>query len=315
MKKTAFKILLLICLSLILDQGIGSWIGALHRKDPRNSLWRAIENKSRIVFLGSSRDKHGIIPKIIEEKTGLSAYNGAFDGAGMVYIRGAEAFLVSHYQPEWLVISVIHLDQERGDIRKLAPYLPEPAVQKLLAGYPWQVRLKYGWFKTPRYNSMFLKWVKRRFEGPDSRAGYEPFYGKAPEMIPDAGPLPGAVPEFKQGEELLKEVVTEIRRHGIKPAFLELPTGREKSSMSYFVFRDLAKKESVPFLDFSKGGADDLFLPEYCFFEEGHLNDRGARLFSQGLAGKLAELAASSSPNAFVGDHRARGFPPKTMRE
>lgn len=294
MKKTAFKILLLAFILLILDQAAGAGLSTLYRRDPRNALWRAIEGQSRIVFLGSSRDKHGIIPKIIEEKTGLSAYNGAFDGAGMAYIRGAEAFLTSQYRPEWLVISVIHLDQERGDIRKLAPYLSEPAVRPLLAVYPWQVRLKYGWLQTPRYNSMLFKLMKHRFEGPDAKAGYEPFYGKAPEAIPDAGVLASAAPEFKQGEKMLEELLVDARRKGIKPVLLELPTGRAKSSLSYFVYRDLAKKQGVIFLDFSKGGAEELPLPEDCFFEEGHLNDKGAKIFSEALGKKLAELAASS---------------------
>lgn len=292
MKNTAFKILLLAVALLLLDQAIGAGLGALYRGDPRNALWQAIKGQSRIVFLGSSRDKHGVIPKIIKEKTGLSVYNGAFDGAGMTYIRGAEAFLTAHYRPEWLVISVIHLGQERGDIRKLAPYLSEPAVRSLLAGYPWQVRLKYGWLQTPRYNSMLLKLIKHRFEGPDSRAGYEPFYGKAPEAIPDAGALASVVQEFKQGEPMLEALLADVREKGIKLVLLELPTGRAKSSLSYFVYRDLAKKQGVVFLDFSKGGAEELPLPEDCFFEEGHLNDKGARIFSEALGAKLAELAA-----------------------
>lgn len=305
MKHILFKIALLCCLVFVLDRALGWGLDKLYLRDPRNSLWQAAAERSPIVFLGSSRDKHAIVPKIIEEKTGLSVYNAAYDGAGMAYMRAGGAFLLSHYLPKIMVISVIHLDQERADIRKFAPYLDEPAVRPLLADYTWQIRLKYAWLKTPRYNSMLFKLIKRSFEARDLKAGYESFYGKAPETIPDAGAFAGAGGELKQGEQLLKDLVADARRRGVLPVLLELPTGREKSSLSYFTYRDLAKTQGIPFLDFSKGGRENFELSPDCFYEEGHLNDKGAREFSAVLGNRLAHLLSGIRAGDFSPHHKA----------
>lgn len=246
------------------------------------------QEKPQLIFLGDSRVKSGFIPSIIEESTGLNTYNLSQDGMSILYTKTLLQWLLKHYVPKYIVVSVMHLDREQGSIDELAPFIDQDTFRDLLQYYSWQTRVAYS-FNTLKFNSQLTAMISQWLWGMRKQTlnGYKPLTGFQ-QRLPQTEPLqPEPLkktpsPDFAVGEDLLNKLVQMVQAAGAELIFVEMPTQREKSSLSYEAFRQLALQTNTPFLDFSKGSPLlKTPLSDELFWDEGHLNHHGAVYFSK----------------------------------
>ena len=96
----------------------------------------------------------------------------------------------------------------------------------------------------------------------------------------------------QQKIEYLHLFVDLCRQNGVKVVFVVSPKYTRVDGTHYDVLKAFANEQSIPFLDYHTSG---LYRdhPEY-FKDEGHLWDKGARLYSSVIAQDLKDLIMSS---------------------
>ena len=93
MKKFIFKAIFFLIVFFILDSILYRGFFILHRKT--DFLYnRLLEKKPDIIFFGDSKFRYGINPDVISETTGMTSYNIARSGNGIVYSMGVESIIL-----------------------------------------------------------------------------------------------------------------------------------------------------------------------------------------------------------------------------
>lgn len=287
MKRFIIKTIFFIFIFFILDNLLYQALFRLWRKT--DFIYsRVVVQKPDIIFFGDSKTRHGIIPDIIKQETEVANYNIARFGSGVVYSKAVQGIILSHYRPKVFVIQYMHLPLLDDTVYRLAPYLGDKELSRILSFYPYNVRLKIELFKTIRFNSQILTIFYRLLEKYDSTNGYVPLYGvssmdRTESFVNNRGLLklkPGV------GESVLKEFMAEAKKNNIKVIMLGMPVLGKDEIGSFDTWKNLAKENGIPILDFLQ--TNQLSLD--CFRDSTHLNDRGAREFSFLLGREINKL-------------------------
>jgi|GEM_PF-5342164 len=285
MKKLLLKVIFFIILFFILDYILYSGLFIFFNK-PRFEQY--LDKNTEVVFFGDSRFLSGINPRVIKELYNIYGYNMAPQGSSIISARGMEAVVMHHYLPKIAVLEVMNLDHERSARQNLAPYYYLPEIRKLLQIYPYHVRLTYEYIKSSRYNSLILHIIRDNLIKADKgNMGYKPLYGSVKSLAALALTKQSLI---KNGVAILTEFIEQARMNNVGVVFVEMPTLRGDRSQSHDDYVAAALKYDIPFLDYSKEGKDFFALPQSCFYDATHLNDRGAAIFSVILGEKLVQL-------------------------
>ncbi|NQT07269.1 MAG: hypothetical protein HQ575_06995 [Candidatus Omnitrophica bacterium] len=287
MKKIIIKIFIFIIILLVLDRVLFMGISVLYKKSDLTSLGKILKKKYDIIYLGDSQSLHGIIPSIVKNESGLSGYNASMDGSGIVFAKGFESIILSHYYPKAFVLQVMPLKEERGAISKLAPYFTNSEVRQLISYYPISIRVRYSFFKSSCYNSLLLFIIKRLLIKHGSNDGYRPLYGV---KTGDSLVREEAKIAFKNGEYVLKAFIEKARKNHIEVIIIKMPTLEQEKNYCYDTYSDFAKIYNIPLIDFSvKDNKHMRWAKEY-FYDDYHLNNKGATAFSLVLGEEINTL-------------------------
>ncbi|MCI0626915.1 MAG: hypothetical protein L0387_35595 [Acidobacteria bacterium] len=280
-----------------------------------------------VIFLGSSHTAHGIHPRYIEERTGLSVYNFAFDGANPPVMHSIYKFIL---KPRKRRLSIVVLDTiwflldedwmprtfyfnaEFIDWRTLLQYTfsdevrppgyaPEPRRSDLRNLLEYKIPLlKYH----ARLPEILLR--KNFFERFDTTKvvdknnyyrGYIPFVG---------GWVPGAHgwqywrggvsyrPAHINQEwvQVYDNTIRELQADGVRVLLYQAPEYLEAREVPNYdevdaVYRRLAAKYHVPFLNYNTDLRFFINYDKKYFWNFDHLNREGSVIFSQKFAKDL----------------------------
>ncbi|MCG3176678.1 MAG: hypothetical protein MOGMAGMI_01636 [Candidatus Omnitrophica bacterium] len=285
MRRALPRLVIFVIGLLVLDRLTAAGLSELYRYVHREDH---LHRRPEVLYFGDSRFHFAVDPAVIRARTGLSGYNLAHEGGGMVYSRGLQAVALATYRPRLLVLQVMDLDGEKASAAGLAPYLGYPQVRELFRNYSWQVRVRYLVLHTPRYNDLLPSLVKRALLGSaDEGDGYVPLHGTRPSRV---WPPEPRHPEADFARACLEDFLTEARRADVPVLIVETPSRAEPHSPSYEVFRQAALRHGVPLADYSSSGADRLRLESHEYYDDRHLNVLSAPRFSASLAERIAAL-------------------------
>jgi hypothetical protein len=286
------KSILAILLFFVLDFFIYTGLNLLFKKS--YLYWPQIIKEQRItlLFIGDSKIHHGIIPEIITKGTGMPTLNLAGYGYGIIFAQGAECLLPPSDKPRIIVIGITQLLNDNAAINNLAPYFMLPAVRDILNTYPIGTRLRYSLCLSARFNAKILPLLfslgkKNIF----SQDGYAPLYGKRTARYKFAIETKrNKFASLEQGKNILMHSLEKAQHSGIKVIFVDMPTKDGRKSKNYSVYKEAAARYAIPYLDFSRARTDSPQFTDECFWDNTHLNDTGAHLFSALLAEQLKGL-------------------------
>jgi hypothetical protein len=291
--------LLLLLITFSLDR-IGSFVMKelyAHSNSTDEYKINYVTNKMNqpIVFMGSSRCHHSYVPSIISDTLGVPVYNAGLWGERNIYFQyGLLCNILERYIPKVICLEIHPIDFMQTPysgiehIAPLAPFIGKSTGCDSL----FKVEKKYTEYKILhllRYNSNFVSLVGGCLFVKNSQKdnGYKPLLGITDYIVkPD---------EFKfsidqQRVKILLKFINECKKKKIKLILLCSPMYAVSNSciQAYNIPLKIARVNELQFLNHL---TDNEFVGKRnLFYDRGHFNDKGAKLFSSKIAHELKSI-------------------------
>ena len=243
-----------------------------------------------VIIMGSSRASHHYVPEIISEKLGMSCFNAGQDGNGIILQYGRWKMLSERYTPKLIIYDItsvfdVEVNDNMAYIDRLKPFCGDLMVKDYVSEvFPMEH------FKT--FSSMYCynyKFIEMAFDylrkgDYKSSGGYIPLNGHIRKEI-----ISKAKTEKSHSIEMdsvklfyLYQLVKEARKKGSQVLLVVSPSwkGGNLAANAYSTIKAMAEEYRVQFVEYI-----DL---EMCnnpdnFEDSSHLNDKGARAFTDNL--------------------------------
>lgn len=249
-----------------------------------------IKNQYDILVMGSSRARHHYVPEIISDSLGGSCYNTGKDGNGVILMYGIYKMITDRYKPSLIIFDIsqgfdIYKNpQDNNNIRYLnylKPYVKKQHVKDIFMSYSWCEWVK-NYSSLYRYNSSLLFLLRDYFSNVSYNIdGYDKLttsMNYEPEVREKF--LNAEVDTFKI--EYFKKFILATKRDKIRLICVTSPNYRAKTSEVYLPLKKVCEEYEVPLLDYY---TDEVFNIRRDYYKDAtHLNDTGARLFTQLLS-------------------------------
>ncbi len=309
-RRLACKLTAMALLVALADFGAGALLSHFHGRtvegDFGGRINAALNQQADILVLGSSRAKHHYIPSIIEQESGLSAFNAGFDAQTLLCHYGMEQLSLDAHVPKVILLEIGAEDLKavnlRGAYDKLSVLLPyywrgNAEFRALLLGRSPYESIKL-WSRTYPFNSQLLPILKYTLspesEGGSRTGGYVPYHGSELEKIVAikkskakknaSAPIQEEAPA-PELLAILEKFVQSARARGVRTVVVHSPLwmepGLEDPAQQQMLRRleEETRRLGASFLDVSLERYPELRNPAF-FKDTIHLNDTGARVFS-----------------------------------
>ncbi len=282
MKLLAGKLVLFLGLFILSDFLLGTFVGDLHLDTNNINLQNAnygfldYEEKD-VLFMGASEISHTFISNKLTKETGLSSYNLASDGCGILYQYALLNTILDKQAPKIIVISSDLLHDDGYDyLTRIYPYYEDNAHVKEVVDEFYD-REKYKLLLNGyEYNSQIIRILDGRSQ---NQNGYVPLPPKT-KLISNTKP-----PKLPQGENYNISEVTETyfikftnlaAEKGIKvyvyvPPYLEIRNEEYDSKLM-----SILKKSKAKIMNYSRDTT--LLNKRHLFNDRLHLNHDGAEI-------------------------------------
>lgn len=308
-----FLLLMLFAIQTVLDVGARRTYYSHFGK-----VNRIVEDcpKPEIAIFGSSVSEVGIDPRVLKSSTGMTCFNYSIDGTRFIQLRGLLEEFAAHSDSCKVVILTEFLgtftkaNQLNEFQRFLAHVNKERIYSSLLNIQPdlvWKTRYipfyKFIVMEHPYYKASALGWLNilgiRRGDPQDSLYGYTP---------KDISWGPNVDSSNRHSKQLVveidedvvqdyKRVLESLTAKGLKVVIVIPPIQKDGREIIDGIDRFVKKMrdfegENVHLLDLSE--AEMTNNKEY-FYNNSHVNSKGAALFSNLVAGKVNEILRQKS--------------------
>jgi hypothetical protein len=298
-KTRFFRVAVFLFLLFAFDFLTGHLLRYLYFKQDSGLLYRttySIEKTSEdLLIFGSSRANHHYYPDNLESKLHVSYYNSGRDGSFILYHYAVLKAVLRRYNPKIIILDLSNeefMEDENSYIRlsSLLPYYKGHSEIRSILDMRGSFE-KYKMFSDIYpFNSLFFtilignadlnKERKKDFKGyiPLSKIWHEPIkhnYGSFLNHI-DTNKV-----------VIYKYFIQECLRAKVKLYVVRSPYYIVEDTLDYSIklASKIAKAYKVPFFDF---GQDSVFMSSPDLFADPlHLNDHGAKVFTQLLVTKI----------------------------
>jgi len=296
-KKTSkflIKSLLFLVILFFLDYFIGFALNYFYFKQDSGYLYRTTyamnSTKAEILIFGSSTANHHYYPSSFEERMNNSVYNTGRDGNTVFYNYAVLQSVLKRYTPKIAILDVNFQEfkKEPTSYDRLSSLLPyyrtHPYVKTII-----QLRSPYEKYKFLSkiypFNSLIFGIVAGNSEYNKSRENINDEKGYIPLTKIWNQPIGVNNKHVKYSLDSNKihffnEFIRNCVTANVKLYLVVSPRfSREKfEDSSLIIAKQIATESNIPFFDFSK---DAEFLHNGSLFADiGHLNDKGAKIFS-----------------------------------
>lgn len=301
LKTFILKFLLILFLILIFDKGIGRILHYYYFRQKSGvgylTTYSIDSTKAKILVFGSSRANHSYVPGIFENRLGSSFYNAGRDGTYIIHNYAVFKAITLRHIPEIVIFDIRPEDlaynvREYDMLSLLLPYYKtNPEIRKIVDYKGPMERIKRI-SELYTYNSLILQIAMGNLESNSKRVtsekGYIPLFRKMDNKVIDtAGAIRYNIDLLKL--RMLKEMVQSCKERNIRLLFVNSPTWQIKRPGEYEkAWKEFCSDDSVNYLDMSDM-KEFINNPEY-FADVYHLNDTGAKIFSELLVNELEKL-------------------------
>ncbi|MGC4100548.1 hypothetical protein [Ferruginibacter sp.] len=293
------KLLLLLVVVFALDYGIGAALKQYYFKQQSGQLYRTTysmeQTQADVLVFGSSRANHHYDPDVFEKGLNLSYYNVGRDGNYIFYHCAVLKSVLKRYHPKIVVLDFMNSEfttnKEAYDrISSLLPYYKtHPEIQSIVNLKSRFEKIKLLSSIYP-YNSLLFTIAAGNSEFNKQRVsdikGYVPLKNVSTE--------PARVRDYETNyeidsvkvntyEDFIKAcAAANVKLYVVCSPGLQITTTEDHSVA---IGKDIARAHQVSFIDFTW---DSSFYNNHQLFSDFvHLNDKGARIFSQKLVDSI----------------------------
>ncbi len=300
--KFAYKLLILMAIMFVVDRIGGSLMAYLYEKEPLGdavAFAHAIEKPNEdILVYGSSRAMHTYDPRVFKEELGLSCFNCGRNASTIIYHAAILPSALDRQPPlpKAIILDVTPKElswrngEDGNDVLAgmILPYVNKNKHFEKMANelFPKEL-MKAKISKLYPYNSMLLSIIRNySVKGNDNIEGYIPLFGNKASRQPITLKINTEVDDYakRKFEFFVKEVTA--RRIPlyviISPAFVE-PFPDTKSEVAT---KEILARYNVPLWDYS---VDTAFRKRKYFYDNIHLNEKGATAFSEFIAKRIKD--------------------------
>ena len=300
--KFAYKLLILLAIMFTVDRIGGSIMAYFYEKEPQGdaaAFSHAIENPNEdILIYGSSRALHTYDPRVFQKQLNFSCFNCGRNASTIIYHAAILPSALSRKGPlpKAIVLDITpkELSWRNGEdgnailASMILPYVNKNKQFEKMAKdlFPKEL-IKAKVSKLYPYNSMILNIIRNySAKSNDNIEGYVPLFGTKASHQPISLNFNAEVDNYAKDklEFFIKEVTS---RHIplyviISPAFVN-PFPDTKSEIAT---KELLAHYHVPLWDYS---IDTTFQKRKYFYDNVHLNENGATVFSNFIAKRIKD--------------------------
>ena len=297
MKKFMINIAIFFAIVAVVDFSLGKafhYIQATAGGRTGAEYYICEEANEDVFIMGSSRASHHYVPEIISKKLGMSCFNAGQDGNGIILQYGRWKMLSKRYTPKLLIYDIssgfdMAVNDNMTYVDRLKPFCSDANVKDYVSSiFPVER------FKTLSsmycYNYKFIEMAFDRLRNGDYKevGGYIPLYGHIRSEVVEKGQ-----PEKETSIETdsvklyyLEALIKEANEKGTQVVLVVSPTwmGGYLTSDAYFGIKSVAERYGVQFIEYID--SDICNNPDY-FEDSSHLNDKGARFFTEDLMSRI----------------------------
>ena len=247
------------------------------------------ESSEDVLIFGSSRAKHHYVPDIIEDSLGMTCYNTGEDGNGIILSYGFLKMITERYTPKVILYDVSSFDVLVDDNVKyldlMKPYYFEPGIDSIF----WEVEPKTRYMMISsfyRYNTTWLR-ILGSYLHPmtDYPKGYSPKFGKMdyePEIVTNKK-------ERMEDDVKIKyfdRFINLTKKKGVNLICCVSPIYKPQPSDCYYSrIQQLCEDNGILFWDYID--FEEISNNRDMFQDKTHLNDAGARKYTEDLSNRL----------------------------
>lgn len=297
---------------ILLDWSAGTLMKNLFFTQTSGKYFRMIQaidkTEADIVIFGSSKALTQYDPQIISQKLGLSCYNAGVAGQGILFASAIQEMLLTRYQPKIIILNIEPelLTKTPNFYPRISELLPFYSNHKQLMQKYIRLKSRFEKFKLISklypYNSKILHIIKYHLKNQPDQNGYMPlqnqisnsqqtqlkeveYYYNKYESSLDTN-FASAFEKFLSNAKNNNSQVILVK----SPDFLPLGSSNEilQYSASFRLIFKIVQSYNLRLFDF---GDDSRFVfKNELFGDPGHLNRKGAELFSNALADSIKIL-------------------------
>ena len=303
MKKNAYihfsiKLILFLFIVFILDFTIGGVLRHYYFTQVSGRQYRATyaidKTTDEVVVFGSSRAYHHYVPSIIEDSLHKTCYNTGSPGQFLLYNYATLLAILKRYSPKLIILDVsandFSMNQESYDrLSFLLPYYKDHAEIRPIVDLKSSLE-KYKLLSSIyAFNSSFLmiaggnsSYFKKKSV---DLKGYKPLDNIWTQSLETRDFGPYQLDSVKVAT--FKSFIKDCQHAGTQLFVVCSPSYIKylQRDNSISLIEQIAKEYNTPFMDFTN---DSTFINhKYLFDDPGHLNAKGAQLFTSILMNKF----------------------------
>lgn len=244
-----------------------------------------------VIVFGSSRANHHYVPEAFEEPLKASFYNTGRDGQGIFFQTALLKSILKRYVPKIIILDYEgNLKLRANEYDSLISLLPYYRTHPEIRGTV-EMKGPFEWVKLFSeiypFNSQILSIAignleRNKSRNPDHK-GYVALYGKWMEKL-DVPEMDSRAVDAKK-LAAFQEFIAIAKNAGAKAFVIYSPIfQRLNVDADVEVAKNICKLNNVPFLNVSN---DEQFLNNALFQDKGHLNHKGALMFSKLIVQKI----------------------------
>lgn len=255
------------------------------------------ELQSDVIILGSSRAIHHYDPRIFSDSLGMSCYNCGEDGMGILLMYARYMAIQERHAPRLVIYEVLpeyDLLPEKDNLKYLKfmrPFVSFSVIDSVICSINGTERWKLL-SNMYRYNSIFLDIIAQNKSKAMGRAEDYTYFPL--DKVMDYEPAQGLEQKDYLCDSLkliyLERLIVNCKANNTKLIFTASPIYKPISDREFTPLIDLCKRYQIPFINHF---CDTLFCETSGYFADaGHMNKKGAELFTSIAAFEIKKILA-----------------------
>ena len=289
MKKLIYKALTVLALVAAFDFAAG-WVSdrIFSRLDDRLSQIGAIQQalmqkQADVVILGASCAKYHYDPRILADSLAMTVQNTGVGGMNIIYSDIVLQAYLERCTPLCVVVDLYgQLNAGEGRLPRIKPFygLSSPVTEYYDTETDWQQRLKLH-SNLYRYNGTLDLLLRHKLNEPNTTCGFGIKSGEMERF--DTVTVHNFQPDSIKVRHM-RHLVELCHKHDILPVFVLSPRREHDVDQEAWITKACKDLGAVVINEIHTSMYYDT---PGLFFDESHLNGRGAEIFSRRIASKL----------------------------
>jgi hypothetical protein len=309
--KIAKNAFIFFSLLFIGDRIIGYEIKKIYFKQKDGDYYQttyAIKNvHEQLLIFGSSRAVHHYVSQVFGKSTHQSTYNLGRDGRNIMYSEAILSQILSYHHPREIILDIMPdefswkagKDNQDAIVSALLPYANNPLIYKTIEKHNKIDLLLSQIFWTYPYNSISAQVFGNYFgllKMEKSIDGYEPLTGNKISKLQNFNPqnVNGNIRTDSNLVNSFKSFISLTRKNKITCIVVVSPTNMLNSNDCIPYLKKLTEESGCQFYDCSNL---EMFKKASLYYDDSHLNNTGAVLFSNYLAIQLKKRDTTAIPS------------------